>query len=333
MSPPPSPSPVRSLPGSPAAIVAALGDAQRVLIVAHEHPDGDAVGSMLALRFALVSQGKAVDCALLEPVPARYRFLPGAEAVLTGVPPEPHDCAVALDCDGQKRLAGLEEAFRATPLTISIDHHQAERAFADLNWCDANKAATAVMVREVIAGLGVPLTPDLATCLYAALAADTGVFRFDNTNAEALALAAELVQAGADPADIARRAAEQMPPAKARLLGRALDALQLRCDGALVLATLSLDDFARAGALPEHTDGLVDELKRIEGAQVMALLREEAPGKWRASLRSFGPDVAAVCRRFDGGGHRLAAGCEVSGEGAEVAARITDEIAAVLEQC
>lgn len=319
--------------GPSAAVIAALGGAQRVVILAHEHPDGDAIGSMLALRLALISQRKTVDCALPDPVPARYRFLPGAEAALTSAPPGPHDCAVALDCDGEKRLAGLLEVFRAAPLTISIDHHQAECAFADLNWCDASRAAAAVMVREVIAGLGVPLDHHLATCLYAALAADTGVFRFDNTNAEALTLAAELVQAGADPADIARRAAEQMPPQKARLLGRALDALEVHCDGALVLAALTLGDFARAGALPEHTDGLVDELKRIEGAQVMALLREEAPGRWRVSLRSFGPDVAAVCRRFDGGGHRLAAGCKLRGDAAEVAARIINELNAVLESC
>lgn len=333
MSPPPRPSPARPAPDPPVGIAAALAAAQRVLIVAHEHPDGDATGSMLALRLALLSLRKTVDCALPESVPARYRFLPGAEAVLSISPPGPHDCAVALDCDGDKRLGALVEAFRAAPLTISIDHHQAERGFADLNWCAAGKAATAVMVREVIAGLGVPLDAALATCLYAALAADTGVFRFDNTNAEALALAAELVEAGADPADIARRAAEQMPPQKARLLGRALASLQFPCEGALVLAALSLDDFARAGALPEHTDGLVDELKRIEGAQVMALLREEAPGKWRVSLRSFGPDVAAVCRSLDGGGHRLAAGCELRGEAGEVTARIIKEIAGVLAPC
>lgn len=330
MSAPNSLAPAGSSPAPSAAIAAELARARSILLLTHENPDGDAIGSVLALHAALLSLGKTVNCAFLQNCPDKYRFLPGSEAAGTSLPHADRDCAIALDCDGETRLGALREAFRAAPTTINIDHHEAECAFAGINWCDASKAATGLMIHELLGVLGVPISQGIATCLYTAIATDTGFFRFRNTSPEALEVCGQLIAAGADPAQIARQTSEQMPAAKAMLLGRALSSLQISANGAIVLAALTQEDFAQAGALAEHTDGIIDELKRIQGVEIMILLREQAPDDWRASLRSTNTDVAAICRRLGGGGHRLAAGCEMQGADHEVTQRIIADATAAL---
>lgn len=323
-------SPTSEMPGGTAdqgpapAIAQRLKHAQRILLVTHEHPDGDGIGSTLALRLALVAHHKTVVCAAPQPCPAKYRFLTGSEHLVVQVEPTGFDCAVALDCDGPGRLAHLQSAFSSAVVTVDIDHHQAECAFGDVRWCDPQRAATGLMVYELLHVMACEITAPMATCLYAAIAADTGVFRFQNTSVEALSVAAQLVAAGADPAAVATRVAEQLTLPKAALLGRALCSMALYDDGALVVATLNRSDYADCGASPEHTDGLIDELKRLEGVQVVALLREETPDHWRVSLRSVEADVAAVCRQFGGGGHRLAAGCQMRGTQDEVRRRVVE---------
>lgn len=312
-------------------LVRELRACSRILLLTHENPDGDGIGSVLALRLGLVALGKDVTCVAPEGCPRKYLFLPGAESLLSQTPAGPYDCAVALDCDGEGRMADLSASFRAAPLRLSIDHHQAECHFADLNWCDGRRPATGLMIWELLGALGVAITPQIATCLYTAVATDTGIFRFQNTTAEALRVGGELVALGADPSDIARRCADRMPAPKARLLGRALASLRLVKAGSVLVAVLTQEDFDAAEALPEHTDGVIDELKRIEGAQVIVLLREQAPETWRVSLRSLEADVAAICRGHGGGGHRLAAGCEMTGSLEAVVGQLGTEAASALE--
>ncbi|NSW55377.1 MAG: bifunctional oligoribonuclease/PAP phosphatase NrnA [Armatimonadetes bacterium] len=330
MSQSPESSPAESLQPTGARVIAdRLAGCRRVLVATHENPDGDGIGSMLALRLALSRLGCDAVCVLPQGCPRRYRFLPATETILAEPPPQAFDCAIALDCDAPGRLGDLEQAFFASPLTLNVDHHAAENEFAQVNWCDGTKAATGLMVLELIRAMGVDIDAAIATCLYCAIVADTGVFRFQNTSSEALRAAADLLEAGANPAEIARRAAEEMPLAKARLLGRALASARLEA-GVVLIATLSLDDFQAAEALPEHTDGIIDDLKRISEARVTMLLREERPGSWRVSLRSQDADVATVCRKFGGGGHRLAAGCELEASPEEVTASVLREILAEL---
>jgi phosphoesterase RecJ-like protein len=322
--------PSSSAPLSPLhAIACELRRAKVVLLLTHEHPDGDGIGSLLALRLALQALGSHPVGVLLQPCPTKYRFLPDADQLLTDLPAHPFDCAVDLDCDGEARLGALLPAFRACPVTISIDHHLAECDFADTNWCDGTAAATGLLIHLLLSYLGVSITPDIATCLYTAIATDTGFFRFQNTSPQALRACADLVAAGADPAYIARQASEAIALPKALLLGRAFASLQL-CDDLLAAAVLTLEDYQAAHALPEHTDGIIDELKRLDGPPIIALLREETPGTWRVSLRSQGPDVAAICRQFGGGGHRLAAGCEIKGDRAAVLNSLQTAISAII---
>ncbi len=331
MSRPTSPPAVPAGP-SPAELIArALARAGRLLLLTHEHPDGDGLGAMLALCDTLRRLGKHVDGALLEPCPHKYHYLPGADCLLTMPSAADYDCAVALDCDGERRLGALQPAFRAARQTLCIDHHEAEDTFADLNWCDGTQAAVSLMVYDLIGCLGGAVTEQAATCLYSGIVADTGVFRFRNTSARALSVAAALVSAGADPSEIARRVSDQIPVAKARLLGRALEGVACHENGSILVSVLELADFAQTAALPEHTDGLIDDLKRIQGAEIIILVREQAPAVWRVSLRSIGVDVAAICRRLGGGGHRLAAGCELTGPRATVVERLLAESVPALE--
>jgi len=314
------------------AVAAELRGASTILLLTHESPDGDGLGSMLGLSLALRAVGKTVVCVVPQGCPDKYDFLPGAGDIDSEVPDEAFDVAVALDCDGEERLGEALSAFRAAGRTVSVDHHQSEARFGDVNWCDGSQAAAGLMVSALVPALDADLTPDIATCLYCAIATDTGFFRFQNTSPKALAVAAELVSGGADPSEIARQASDQMPVAKARLLGRTLSSIETRRDGRIVIAALTVDDFSATGALPQHTDGIIDDLKRIAGAEVIVLLREQVPSEWRVSLRSLDTDVAAVCRKHGGGGHRLAAGCELHGTADDVTEAIVGDVAAALNR-
>ena len=315
---------------TPAAVAAILSEAARVLIVTHENPDGDGIGSALALGHALRAMGKQVHCCLTDPCPEKYGFLPGAEAFTTTAPETQLDCAVALDCDGSARLGRLLPAFERAPVNCSIDHHNGLQRFATVNWVDAGRPATALMVYELLGPLGTEIDGDIATCLYAGVAADTGFFRFQNTTPEALTVAGELVGLGADPSDIARRSAEAVPLRKALLTGRALASLAQYAEGRVLVGVLELADFVETEARPEDTDGIVDQLKQIAGPQIVILIRESEPRHWRVSMRSQKADVSAVCRRFGGGGHVLAAGCSLEGPASEVVEDLVDAAAAAL---
>lgn len=311
-------------------MAAMLASSSRVLIVTHENPDGDGIGSALALWWSLRQQGKDVHCHLTDACPEKYRFLPGAGALSHEPPHARFDCAIALDCDGADRLAGLLPAFSSALHTCSIDHHNGEHQFADANWVDAGRAATALMVHELLLALGAEVTPEVATCLYTAIVADTGVFRFQNTSAEALGIAGRLVACGADPCEIARRTSDAVPLRKAHLTGRALSAARPYASGRLLVSLLALSDFAQTDSRPEDTDGIIDHLKQIDGPEVVVLAREQEPSSWRVSMRSRTTDVSALCRELGGGGHRLAAGCSVSGSATEVVRRLVGHVEAAL---
>jgi len=302
------------MPSSEAARIArAIGGADRIFLAAHEDPDADAVGSLLALRSMLLSLGKRVHAATPDPPPGRFAFLEGHAAIVTTPPAWEADLAIALDCDGIQRLAGLAEPFLAAPITVNIDHHRGIEPFGDIHWIAPGAAATASLVVGLADELGVRITPSRASALYAGLIADTGGFRFTNTSPAALRLGARLIEAGADPAELARRVFTIRPLPAALLEGRALSSLDMVADGVLV-ASLSRNDFAQTGALPEATDGLIDRFRDVLGVRVAVLLKEAEAGVWEVSLRGNGLDVATVATDFGGGGHTFAAGCTVEGD-------------------
>lgn len=316
--------------GEPARIARAVRAAETVFLIAHEHPDADAVGSLLALQSMLLELGKRVHVATPTPPPERFAFLEGFGAITTTPPPWPVDLAVALDCDGATRLGDLAEAFHSARLTVDMDHHRGLEPFGDIRWIVPAAPATAALVARLGRALKLPLTAPRASALYVGLIADTGGFRFTNTTPTALRLGAELVAAGADPSELSRKVFTVRPLSAALLEGRALSSLEMAAQGVLV-ATLALEDFAATGAPLSATDGFIDSFRDVEGVRVAVLMKESDPGTWQVSLRGNGVDVASVAASFGGGGHTYAAGFTARGSAQEVRAQVLAALAAATE--
>ncbi len=298
------------------AVVEALAGHDRFLVVTHENPDGDALGSMLGATLGLRSLGKdaVMHLAGSAALPAEYGFLP-LEEVLREPPADADDrVLLALDCANERRLGPETELLARAPLVVDVDHHHDNTRFGAVNLVVADASSTAEIVRDLLRALGAELTPDTAEALYIGLVTDTGRFQYANTTPKALRLAAELVEAGADVHEVFRHVYETVQFAKLKLLARALEHARAFDGGRLVISYLERVDFADAAALEPYSEGIIDFLRQSEGSQLVALIREPPPGpgapKHRISLRSSTGDidVSAIARKSDGGGHVQAAG-------------------------
>jgi phosphoesterase RecJ-like protein len=282
----------------------------RFVLTSHARPDGDAIGSALACSQILRSLGKRAEVVLRDSVPRIYQRLPFADTVVQAerVNGE-YEAAIILECDSvqRTRLEGLEDHF-----LISIDHHVTGRPFAHVNWIDPKAVATAELVYRLAREAGAKISPEVATCLYTAVLADTGSFMFEGTNEHTFELARELVMAGADPARCARSIYFGHSTAKMRLLGAALS--NLRRDGTLAWISVSQEQMERSRAKEEDCEGLVNYALSIHDVQVAAFFRELPDGRYRVSLRSKGDiNVATIAESFGGGGHKSASGCSLPG--------------------
>jgi phosphoesterase RecJ-like protein len=296
------------------AIADALRRHDRFLIVTHENPDGDALGSMLAAALALRQLGKDAVMYLPgnTPLPREYAFMPLDDLVREPPAEAAERVLLAVDCAKAERI-GDDAAVSRAPLVLDIDHHHDNTRFGNLNLIVADASSTGEVLRDVFEELGVELTPELAEPLYIALVTDTGRFQYANTTPKALRLAAELVEAGADVHAVFQEVYESVEFAKLKLLARALDRAQVLEGGRIVVSYLLRTDFADVGASEPYSEGIIDYLRAVEGAELAVLIREqldEAAHAHKGSLRSSIDelDVSAIARRFGGGGHRQAAG-------------------------
>src|ERR671937_864400 len=298
-----------------AAAAAALRDGERFLLTTHENPDGDALGSLLAMKLALDVFGKDTYMYLYgnTPLPGEYAFMP-LEELRRELPPDAGErVLVALDCANESRLGPDAEVLQVTPYVVDIDHHHDNTRFGDINLIVPEASSTGEVVRDILRELGIPLTPEVAEALYIALVTDTGRFQYTNTTPKALRLAAELVEAGADVHRVFQGVYESVQFAKLKLLARALDRAQVYEGGRIVISYLLRTDFAEVGAAEPYSEGIIDYLRAVEGADMAALIREpprsEGPAR-RISLRASDDnlDVSAIARLSGGGGHRQAAG-------------------------
>ena len=291
----------------------AIRNANSLVVACHIRPDADALGSLLGLKLGLERLGKRVEALSVDGVPALYRFLPGWDTVrknATG----PWDVGIGLDCDGSDRMGPLEPLILAQPVVIDIDHHTGPDPFGKVQLVDRTAAATGELVYELLITLGVEIDAEIAVNLLAAILTDTGSFRFKNVTPNTLRVAAELVAAGASPADIYDAVYGSRPFAASRLLGALLSNLSRTPDGTVVWAALSQADFKEYGLDTSATEGFVDQVRMVEGSEVAVFFREEPDGEIRVSLRSRGHvNVAAVAEEFGGGGHVPAAGCSLGG--------------------
>jgi phosphoesterase RecJ-like protein len=284
----------------------------RFVVTAHHNPDGDAIGSMLGVARALRAAGRDVVLAHPDPdpVPSDLTFLvrPG-ESIDHELPADLSErILIAVDCASEQRLweTPVHEGAR---LVVNIDHHQDNTRFGDMNLVEPLASSTAEVVVGVLERAGWPLTPAVAEPLYVGLVTDTGRFGYSNTRARTHHVAAALIEAGADPAAIARHLYEEQPLDRLLLTGRALERARLLADGRMLAAVLTREDFDAAGG--DDSEGIVEVMRGVRGVEAAALVREAGPpGSYRVSLRAADPevDVSVIAREEGGGGHRAAAG-------------------------
>lgn len=285
----------------------------RFLVTSHARPDGDAVGSTLAMGSILHRMGKDVDMVLADPVPQVYRTLPGMGRIRHAreIDPTAYEVAIILECDSTLRtgLTGMDSM-----RLINIDHHLTGAHYGALNWIDPEASAVAAMVFEVAVALGVNVTPGIATCLYTALMTDTGSFTYPGTSADTFTLAHALIDLGAKADSVARDVLYSVPASRIQLLGRALS--RIRIEGGVAWSWITQDDLSEFRATDEDSEGTVNYLISIAGVEAAIFLREieVEPRQFRTSLRSKSKvDVSSVASKLGGGGHRNAAGCTLAG--------------------
>jgi phosphoesterase RecJ-like protein len=288
-----------------------LQKAERVLVVGHEHPDGDAIGSTVAVGLIAEMCGAEVCYFNVDPVPANLQFLPRASLVVSSLPEGfLPDVTVIVDCAQRSRVGKRFPPSGWGPVVICLDHHKTfDPDVADLLIRDTEAAATAELVVELRRACGVELTHDLGTALYCALLTDTGSFRYGKTRAETMERAATLLRAGVDAWSVASQVYESEPIERMHLISEVLGTLELAASGKLATIVITDEMFERTGADPSMTDGLVNFARSVRGVEVAAQLVQQPDGTFRVGMRSRGSvDVASVAERFGGGGHKNAAG-------------------------
>jgi phosphoesterase RecJ-like protein len=310
----------------------------RFLLTAHEGPDGDALGSLLGLHKVLTQLGKdsVMFMAAKEfPLPIEYRFLP-LEEVFHEAPADMADRTVVfLDCGNIDRVP-VEWLTEGDNDVINIDHHHDNTRFGDVNLVEVGASCTAEIVYDLALLLGAKITPEIASALYVGLITDTGKFMYENTNAHTHRVAADLIDAGVNVDDTYRRLYEHVPIEKLRLVSRALDKISSYVDGKLVVSYITMADYEATGAGEEMTEGLIDNLRSIEGVQVAAVIRDlgdRGRSARKVSLRSSAGevDVSAIARLNGGGGHKRAAGFSTDLEFERLVEFLAGEVSAQLD--
>jgi phosphoesterase RecJ-like protein len=302
----------------------------RVLVISHLRPDGDAYGSTLGLALSLRAMGKDVLTVNADGLGPPFAFLPGSDllTVTPSQPPEPDRLIIAVDCADAKRLGPAFESWRRTP-DINIDHHVSNPGYAtQLNLIDAESPATAQVLCEIIGALKWPLPADAAANLYVGIMTDTGCFRYRQTTARTFELAARLVAAGADPTLLAERCYQSFRAERLLLLREVLNSLHFAQRDRVAWFHLTPEMYARTGASADETEGLIEYLQAVRTVEVAFVLEVMPDGLTRASLRSRGTvDVQKICAAFGGGGHRLAAGLRTKLEPAVLEKKLLDLMA------
>ena len=302
-------------------IIEHLKTSRRVLVVSHAHPDGDALGSLIAMGLSLEAMNKTVTIYNESPIPAVYRFLPSIDRVVQQLPStRAYDTAVVLDCGDLNRIGSSASRISTIPMIINIDHHMTNTGFGHEQYIDTSACATAEILYRLFNRMEIPFSKDIATLIYTGILTDTGSFRFSNTNQAAFTICEKMVDFGVDPYTIAKHVYGTYSLGRIKLLNLALDSIEISENGLLSMMTLTRDMFVETGTHPEDVDGMINYAKRIQTVKVAVLIQQDLngsghsiqPGLLHVSLRSDGSvDVAQIASDFGGGGHLSAAGFSV----------------------
>jgi len=298
---------------------------KRILVASHLRPDADAYGSVIAAALWLRSEGHEVTVWNEDGMLSKFSFLPSSELVtVPASTPVSFDAVLALDTSVKNRLGTVLESVGGAPLWICIDHHRSNEGYGDLNLIDATRPATGQILAEGFLGCGIPVTPEMAANLFAAISTDTGSFQYEGTGAETYEIAARLIRLGVDVAVLSRSLYENQPRRRLELLKHALVHSRFTCDDRVASFSLSLEDVDKLGVIPEDNEGIIDHLRSVEGVKAAAFFEELPEGMVRLSLRSKDSsfDACALCAQFGGGGHKMASGARIRGGLAEVQERV-----------
>lgn len=308
-----------------------ISAARSFLITTHEGPDGDAVGSSLALANYLSELGKDVSVHFCDPVPEVYRFLPMANLVTASIPDKHYDLCFVLDV-GEFRRAGKQiGSCRNISAFINIDHHKTSESFGLVNIIDIKAAATGVLIHRLIMEAGGHISLATATCIYVALLTDTGSFRYSNSNPEAFSIAGKMIEKGVNAWDISSRLYESQPRARIELLSLALTTLRFSDCGQFASISVTLDMYEKTGTGAELTDGFINYPRSVSGVEVAIFFRQTSEKSVKVGFRSKGTiDVSSLAEGFGGGGHHNAAGCNIDGTVDEVREKVFSHIKALL---
>jgi bifunctional oligoribonuclease and PAP phosphatase NrnA len=315
---------------SAAEVAAVLRERQSLILTSHARPDGDAIGSQLALAFALDRLGKTVRLIDRDPVPGPYRAFPGTDRIeIAREVTAPADAVVLLECSEISRpeVAGLDKYF-----VINVDHHLGNEMYGAVNWFDSAAAACGEMVADIIDALGVPWTRDIAANLYLAIATDTGSFRYGSITPGTFEKCRRIAETGIDTAALSRQIFDSYSIGRVRIMGALLGAMELHHGNRV--AVLRVDDelLTATGATIDDTEGLVNLPLGAREVVAVALFKRQSDGVFRVSLRSKGDiDVRSVAAKWSGGGHKNAAGCTVTGDYQVLKRAFVEEIGARIE--
>ncbi len=308
-----------------------LREKERFLIACHENPEGDAIGSELALALALRKMGKTATVVNADPVPGNLKFLPGADSVVAEADGSLYEVAVVLDCGSPERTGRVRTELLKCPLMVNIDHHRTNGGRGDYCLIDPDAAATGMLVYRLLEAMGVAIDYEVAVNIYVAILTDTGSFRYSSTSPEAFHIAGEMIRTGIDPWSVAEQVYESQSADRLRLLGRILGSLEIAGGGRVAAITTTRKDLAEFRATKDHLEGFINYPRSVDGVEVAVSFREEGPENFRVSFRSKGRvDVSSVAEAFGGGGHRNAAGCTVRGTLREVKGKVFAAVEAAL---
>ncbi len=299
-------------------IIQQLTNSSRILLASHANPDGDAIGSLLAMGMALKRLGRAVTLYNESAIPAVYRFLPSVDGIQKILrDPERFDTAVILDCGGLDRVGSAVDAIAAIPAIVNIDHHTTNSRFGQYHLVDVQACATSEIVYRLIQSMDLEIDLAMATAIYTGILTDTGSFRFSNTNRAAFSICEAMVAMGVNPSAVARHVYGTYSLGRIKLLNLALDSIEISNNGHLSIMTVTREMLSDTGTQAEDADGLINYARRIQDVKVAALIHELENGngasgsrkRFHVSLRSDGSvDVSRIASGFGGGGHAGAAG-------------------------
>jgi phosphoesterase RecJ-like protein len=314
-----------------AAIREAILSRQRFLISSHARPDGDSIGSQMAMAYALRALGKHVEVVNRDPAPSPLMAFPGVPGIKVADRADgDFDAALIMECSELARtgVSGLERYF-----LVNVDHHPGNAHYGAINWFEAGAAACAEMVFDIIGALDVPLSLEIATHIYVGILTDTGSFHYSSISPRTFDICRQLVEAGVDPPRVARSIFDSNTLGRLKLFGSVLSTIELEDHGRLAVVFVDRAMAAAAGGTYDDTEGLINLPLTVKEIQAVVFFKESETDEYRVSLRSKGDiDVCAVAKEFGGGGHKNASGCTVTGPYAVVRADLVARIAAAIER-